>query len=377
MNKNQIPDTYIARKGLENEVLDFVLSDEMRFLQVFGAAGVGKTTLTRQVLWSNKLENFVEWVSLADYSRLKRTNKILFGDFSVDPDRKFDLFKHVNTDTKILVIDDADLMNPAVLNSNITHFLNNNSKIKVILISREYIYAFHSKAILVSPFTYEETNGFLKRRKQLLNFSTEIFKVVQGNPLILQMFDDYLNKYSFEEVKNLLESPLRLNFSLGSQAKENELIKSVRPSIVTVESLLIEKIKQNPKDIHQLSPREFERLIAEIISESGWKVELTPQTRDGGMDIIASNHTLLGKHVCLIEAKKYRPNNPVGVSLVRNLYGTLLDYQANSSLLVTTSRFTKDAQKFQKRHKNLIGLKDYGNVIDWVENYKKNINLRF
>lgn len=75
-------------------------------------------------------------------------------------------------------------------------------------------------------------------------------------------------------------------------------------------------------------------------------VELTPATHDGGKDILAYMDTPVGKLLTLVEAKKYNKNRPVNVSLVRTLYGTLLDHQATTGMLVTTSRFARPAFPF-------------------------------
>ena len=50
---------------------------------------------------------------------------------------------------------------------------------------------------------------------------------------------------------------------------------------------LISKIYRDPKLLYRISPRDFEKLIAEIFSIHGFMVDLTQKTRDGGRDIIA------------------------------------------------------------------------------------------
>jgi len=102
----------------------------------------------------------------------------------------------------------------------------------------------------------------------------------------------------------------------------------------------------------------------------GWRVELTPATRDGGKDILAYLDTDVGEILCLVEAKKYRRDRNVGIDLVRTLYGTLCDYQANSAMLVTTSAFTPDAHEFRRRHQYQLSLKDYAHIVDWIHRYK-------
>ena len=76
----------------------------------------------------------------------------------------------------------------------------------------------------------------------------------------------------------------------------------------------------------------------------GWHVELTRKTRDGGFDGLACRDTSIGRIMCLLEAKRYRRDRPVGVQLVRALYGTMTDKGASMSVLVTTSSFTACAR---------------------------------
>ncbi len=71
----------------------------------------------------------------------------------------------------------------------------------------------------------------------------------------------------------------------------------------------------------------------------------------------------------LVEAKRHSAHRPVGVELVRQLYGTLIDADANSAMMVTTSNFTSGAKIFQQRHKYKLALKDYANVVQWINGF--------
>ena len=50
----------------------------------------------------------------------------------------------------------------------------------------------------------------------------------------------------------------------------------------------IERVLRDKDAIYDISSREFEELIAEVFSQQGYNVEITPATRDGGCDIIAT-----------------------------------------------------------------------------------------
>jgi len=101
----------------------------------------------------------------------------------------------------------------------------------------------------------------------------------------------------------------------------------------------MERLRSEPQSVFELPPRKFEELVAELLSGLGSEVELTPPARDGGKDILACMSTPHGRLLCLVEAKRYRQDRIVGVVMVPQLYGTLIDADASSAMLVTTSSF--------------------------------------
>ena len=131
---------------------------------------------------------------------------------------------------------------------------------------------------------------------------------------------------------------------------------------------VLKLLSQKPQSIYSLTPRRFEELIAEILSRQGFKVTLTGQTRDGGRDILAQNSNLFGEHLYLVECKKYSKNNPVGVSLVRQLYGVIEADKATAGIICTTSQFTNDACKFADNIKHRMSLKNYSDIQAWINN---------
>jgi HJR/Mrr/RecB family endonuclease len=150
------------------------------------------------------------------------------------------------------------------------------------------------------------------------------------------------------------------------------IISIIGPQIITVNNTLIQRLKKKPHDVYEISPRQFEELVADLLAGMGMEVELTPATRDGGKDILAYMKTEIGKFLTLVETKQHNKSRPVGVELVRSLFGTLIDHEATSGMLVTTSRFAKPAQQFQERHRYQLSLKDYGDVVTWILKHKEN-----
>ncbi|WP_312484764.1 restriction endonuclease [Stutzerimonas nitrititolerans] len=99
-------------------------------------------------------------------------------------------------------------------------------------------------------------------------------------------------------------------------------------------------------NLMDLNPFEFEELVADLFGKMGLESKLTRSSRDGGVDCVAyDKRPILGGKV-VIQAKRYR--HTVGVSAVRDLYGTMMNEGANKGILVTTSGFGPDAYDFQK-----------------------------
>jgi len=96
--------------------------------------------------------------------------------------------------------------------------------------------------------------------------------------------------------------------------------------------------------------QDFENLIREIFEKefvsSGGEVKITQASRDGGVDAIAFDPDPIRGGKIVIQAKRY--TNVVGVSAVRDLYGTTLNEGATKGILVTTADYGPDAYEFAK-----------------------------
>jgi restriction endonuclease Mrr len=126
-----------------------------------------------------------------------------------------------------------------------------------------------------------------------------------------------------------------------------------------------------PHRIHDLTSRQFEELVADILKDFGFNVELTRATRDGGKDILAYISNQITSFLTFVECKKYAPHQKVGVDVVRQVYGVQRIYHAHKSLIVTTSTFTAPAIAEQKRIENEMSLKDYENIAQWLQLYQQ------
>lgn len=99
-------------------------------------------------------------------------------------------------------------------------------------------------------------------------------------------------------------------------------------------------------NLMDLNPFEFENLVGNLFRQLGLETKLTRSSRDGGVDVVAFDvRPVLGGKV-VIQAKRYK--NTVGVSAIRDLFGTMMNEGANKGILVTTSGYGPDAFDFAK-----------------------------
>jgi restriction system protein len=95
---------------------------------------------------------------------------------------------------------------------------------------------------------------------------------------------------------------------------------------------------------------DFEHLIREVFEKEfqtgGGEVKVTQASRDGGVDAVAFDPDPIRGGKLVIQAKRY--TNTVGVSAVRDLYGTVVNEGATKGILVSTADYGPDAYEFAR-----------------------------
>ena len=138
----------------------------------------------------------------------------------------------------------------------------------------------------------------------------------------------------------------------------------------SVDENLIRYFSEHPEEIKTMNRRLFEEMIAELFSGFGYKVELTKQTRDGGIDIFAIKDLEVSVKY-IIQAKRPEPGNPVRVEPVRALYWVKHREKATKAILATTTYFTKDAKMEFRDRLWELELKEYEGILGWINTYLK------
>jgi restriction system protein len=142
--------------------------------------------------------------------------------------------------------------------------------------------------------------------------------------------------------------------NLGAQvSSQPDALVAVKPVVefnmvdkrFVEESDILADLESRP-NLMELNPFEFENFVNNLFSKIGFEAKLTRSIRDGGVDVVAFDpRPILGGKV-VIQAKRYK--NVVGVSAVRDLYGTMINEGASKGILVTTSHYGPDASNFAK-----------------------------
>jgi restriction system protein len=329
---------------------------------VSGAAGVGKTALVRSFFQTRRFDYNPIWISLTS----GENPQIVIDNNLIELREKRELVEN------IVVLDDADYLSDKELEKACSKFFNMKRIRAVILILRKSIALRRAEMITLGPLDMAQMELIVRKLCSTYNLDhskfEEVLEVSRGNPRNIWSLIDILKHGGVSDYNRILTGNI---FNLSESISEGKIISVVKPTVLLANDNLIAKLKREPAGLYKITPRKFEELLADLLKDMGWDVELTKATRDGGKDILASQQTAVGRILCLVEAKRYREDRKIGIDLVRSLYGTYTDYQASCAMLVTSSSFSADAKKFQAKHEHQISLRDYFDVVKWIRGYGK------
>jgi hypothetical protein len=156
-----------------------------------------------------------------------------------------------------------------------------------------------------------------------------------------------------------------------------ESFSTVRSRLIRLASPadLIHFLAAQPEEMFHMSPRRFEEVIAEVLKQMGYEVELTKQTRDDGIDIIAiGRSSALSLHEkYLVQCKRNARSHKVNISVVNELLGVGERNPSTGLILATTSTFTAPARAAaqNERVKWRLHLRDYNDIWAWLQDYSR------
>lgn len=336
-----------------SDVFEIMKNHDSYRILILGAPGSGKTTLLYQ---------------LSHYTANKKPIEIIRGY-----DIRDNIYALLNQKENPIYIDGLDEMeNPYSL----LNYLNENKCDKLVCTSRPNmpldIYFTH--IVTLNP-TQEQIMLLIKKlglNNSLFHSLTNKISGKQVTPrdilscIVDSVHSSDIRKFHSKYSNFLYQYGNGIDFSSATIPSEDKIIvpsKNIIRGIAVVGDTLLKRAKEEPRIIHNFSPREFEEFVCELLDKQGYHVKLTKQTRDGGKDIIVVQKSILGEFCIYVECKKYDISRPISVSLVRELYGTVMVDNATAGMIITTSHFSKDAKEYTEQIKHRMTLKDYNDLV--------------
>ena len=338
-------------------------SEPGAFVVIEGVSGIGKTALARR---------FIEQNSWLFGGRVVYTYA-----FTRDSYRAH-LLQHLTLPVRrpsLLVVDEAHRLTPERAEELRTLF-EQNPLLSILLIGQRNVEFESEKRRDLELKELDETEFKHLLETKLGEISpvqaTDLFSLLSGNPSATAMAADAVSAglLTLQQLSSGFQS-----FEAGGivgpdgQAPQTSIVGPSPQLVVQVAGVndeLLRILQADPEILRKVSPRKFEEIVAELLSRQGYKVELTPATRDGGFDMYAAKADGLGQFLYLVECKQYTPPSKVGVQVIRSLYGTVQQTKATAGIIATTSFFTNSAEQFQSEIKHQISLRDFLEIKKWL-----------
>lgn len=358
---HEFNDTFFFGREKEYDILrNSIIEKKDKIVAISGDYGIGKSSLCAYFLNRQKayLKDYVQIINFLSCNE----------------------FPEINKETILVVIEDlsSDSLEESV---RVNDFIKCYSDKQFLLIGQrgDILKKYNpSTYIHLNPLSQSQSDKFLKTifknnftSEELLNLS----QLANGQPLLLRLISHYLSEdnYNVDNVIKLINE----NFQYYTQLKGNRKILfentpefyQLQNDIKVVNGNILEKIKLNPNDIFNLTSRQFEEMIAELMIKRGYSVDLTKSTKDGGKDLIIASHDDIGNFIYYVECKKYSPDRHIGVNLVRELVGTINADRVTAGIMITSSYYSPDAIHFSEKFRHQISLIDYIKLKEWINIY--------
>lgn len=312
----------------------------------------------------------------------QRGNNIIMNEYIRMQQKIYDSVSHLTNNSLFLEVQKMQDMRESVFGSSIKNMQAAIAPMQQLVVGNEVIQSAINASNMVSKInrsfefvnTVEQSRialtGMTGALENMLKFyqsftpalpSQSMMNII-GNLSVLNFYSDNITqeeKEETEEVSNKIISEIL-------EPKEKQIYTEDDPivKVLPVNDQLLQYLAENPEELYKLGDRQFEEVMAEIYNKLGYRVKLTPPTRDGGKDIILTDNRIFGDFIYYVECKHYKESNHVGLGIVQRLHGVVNGDRVNGGILATTSFFSKPARDFVLNSKlNFqIKLQDYNDI---------------
>lgn len=150
--------------------------------------------------------------------------------------------------------------------------------------------------------------------------------------------------------------------SSKSIEKKSEELRQEEQKIQEQKKIIANKKIRKLKDIHSLTPIQYEKVIKALFEKMGYVASETKRTGDEGIDLFLKKDDKTE----VVQCKNWK--NSVSVPTVREFYGSMLDKGVTKGYIVTPSVFTMPAIKFASDKG--IHLIDGDELVEWVNQFE-------
>jgi hypothetical protein len=355
-------DAFVGRESELQFLKTRIIDEKKRVGLVTGSGGIGKTALARcfadrnAAYFSDGIEVISLPLTLDGFPLLKPATKlVLIDNFDRDllPDATHRVLTFIdrNPDQQYLLMD-----------RSVDDLLNRNANYRLVL----------------DNLSDADAIKMLMRLLEKRLPEKEIIKLIsltQGHPYLVGLISHYLNdpytNYTLAEIQQIVWQNIKFSgltdIAGNIITPEDPLFQHIANDIQIVNGSALKNLKYRPEDIFKLNPREFEKMMAELMEKQGYRVDLTKATRDGGKDLIVARHQDLGNFIYYVECKQYSPERPVGVNLVRELAGAVWADRVTAGIVITSSYFSPKAVEFSNQIKHQMSLVDFVKLREWLK----------
>lgn len=181
--------------------------------------------------------------------------------------------------------------------------------------------------------TRQHMEALLRRRAQLIRLDP------YGKPQA-ERWSKELDYFVQQHLKTALTAGEQVTLSRN----RDEVLKAIDTQVAAASAT------QNPfaKFSDDFTPSEFETFCAATLREHGWDARVTQQSRDQGVDVVASK---AGRRVVL-QCKLY--SSPVGNKAVQEAAAGRAHEQADFGIVVSNNRYTAAAEELAKTNRVLL-----------------------
>lgn len=356
------PETPFVGRQRELASLIDAVGDDGAIAEVTGLAGAGKTALLRALERAapDRFPGGVEWFSGSESFQLSEALDVIADQFRNRPGHH------------LLIVDDADRLDTGDLLETINRLSTGPWSFSTIVASRRTL-GFSRKSINLGGLDQSEFEAFARSLfgEAIDQDSVQrLYEVSSGLPLTAYLLNELRRAGRGSDDPAGLLLPFTQSGLVDPYGRplsdDAAATKRIIVDVGAVNDEFLRRAADDPNFVFSITPRQFEELVAELLTRIGYDVELTQKTRDGGKDIYAAKRDGLGTFLFLVECKRYSPDNPVGVEIIRALHGVADIERVTGSMVVTTSYFSRDARELASQIRYRMSLKEYLDVRQWL-----------